>query len=51
MVPALSTDYVSVSVPAPSDVLLPRPIISTLPPQESDPEPWWQSILKAAPFH
>jgi hypothetical protein len=50
MVPALSTDYISVTVPAPENVLLPRPIISTEPPDESDPDAWWRPLVDAIPF-
>ena len=51
MVPPKTTDYVSVGVPAPEVVLLPRPIISTAAGAGPDEAvPWWQALLQALPF-
>jgi cell division protein FtsL len=48
MVPARNLTYLSVNVPAPDEVLVPRPIIQPTP-QPSDTQPWWEAPLKILP--
>src|SRR3972149_5467447 len=50
MVPARKVEYLSVTVEAPSDPLLPRPIIRPAAAPGPGDEPWWGSPHKALPF-
>ena len=50
MVPARKVEYLSVTVEAPSDPLLPRPIIRPAAAPAPGDEPWWRSLIKALPF-
>jgi cell division protein FtsL len=49
MVPARTTDYLNVNLPAPTGVLLPRPLAATPTPDER-PDNWWQAVVRALPF-
>ena len=50
MVPARNIQYVSVSVEAPSDPLLPRPLLNNAKQVQTPSEPWWRSLYKALPL-
>ena len=50
MVPARNIQYVSVSVEAPADPLLPRPLLNNAKQVETPSEPWWRSLYKALPL-
>ena len=50
MVPARNIQYVSVSVEAPSDPLLPRPLLSNAKQVQTPSDPWWRSLYKALPL-
>jgi hypothetical protein len=50
LVPAATTDYIDVGVPAPDGVLLPRPLITTAPAEPHDSISWWQALVQALPF-
>ena len=50
MVPARNIQYVSVSVEAPADPLLPRPLLNNAKQVQTPSEPWWRSLYKALPL-
>ena len=50
MVPARNIQYVSVSVEAPADPLLPRPLLNNARQVQTPSEPWWRSLYKALPL-
>jgi len=47
MIPARKTDFVVVNVQAPSDPLLPRPILNSVDHAPIKTDHWWQSLYKA----
>jgi cell division protein FtsL len=49
MIPAKNLSYLSVEVEAPSGPLLPRPLLDLDAPDQSDPAPWWRTILDQLP--
>jgi cell division protein FtsL len=49
MVPARNIQYVTVGVEAPSDPLLPRPLIDNAQQKATPTEPWYQSLWDALP--
>ena len=52
MTPAENVTYLSVSVPAPAGLLLPRPLSPVALDSEttgSDSESWWQALVRALP--
>ena len=50
MVPARNIQYISVSVEAPADPLLPRPLLNNAKQVQTPSEPWWRSLYKALPL-
>ena len=50
MVPARNIQYVSVSVEAPADPLLPRPLLNNAKQVQTPSEPWWRSLYRALPL-
>ena len=50
MVPARNIQYVSVSVEAPADPLLPRPLLNNAKQVQTPSEPWWRSLYEALPL-
>jgi cell division protein FtsL len=50
MVPARNIQYISVSVEAPADPLLPRPLLNNARQVQTPSEPWWRSLYKALPL-
>jgi hypothetical protein len=49
MGPPLSITYISVDVPAPDGLLLPRPI-TTVPTPAPDNRAWWEKLLQILPL-
>jgi len=49
MVPARNIQYISVSVEAPADPLLPRPLLNDIQQKQTPSEPWWRSLWEALP--
>lgn len=50
MVPALRQEYIAVSVEAPREVLLPRPLPVMPEPQPTKSESWWRTWLSVLPL-
>jgi hypothetical protein len=50
MVTARRFEYVTVNTEAPTVPLLPRPLVDSTPLPEPEPDPWWQSLIKALPL-
>jgi cell division protein FtsL len=49
MVPPRATEFLQVNVPAPSGVLLPRPLVNPIS-SETDTEPWWLPLVRTLPL-
>ena len=50
MVPARNIQYISVSVEAPADPLLPRPLLNNAQQTQTPSEPWYRSLYRALPL-
>jgi hypothetical protein len=50
MVPARVSQYVAVSVEAPSGALLPRPVGEISAGAHAGSEPWWRALIQALPL-